>query len=315
MLFAFISQKLWVTEGRGAHRLEHPPQHGSRVGFGALAPSLPRPGDANSRAGSSAGAEHRCNCSQRLRAAAGAAEHRPRPPRDTALGRRAAGCPARHGRRTSTGRQAAEQRCVSGHRAGLGGFPNLGRDSIVPLQRQGGGGPGPGAAGHPGLRVPWPSHVAAAGARGPAGSLQALDTTPGTKSRPTDRSGHRRESRLRPSSPQTPLRSLRWQSIVSPRLRTAAAAVPGCPFQAQGRKGLPQALPPPWEAQPDLARAPLKWSQRHPGWCPWAGAEPSPSPSSPRRGAGGTRSLCSKASQAPGQTSARTLQRLFLQQN
>lgn len=125
----------------------------------------------------------------------------PGSPRDTAPSKRLAGCEARHGRRKSAGRQAAKP-CTPGHLAGLGGFPDLGRESI-----------GPPAPGHPAAtgqqeeQDPEPQGTQGCGCHGRAvllpqehrdrlGHCRWLDTTPGTKSRPTEHSGHRRESWL-----------------------------------------------------------------------------------------------------------------------
>lgn len=144
---------------------------------------------------------------------------------------------AKHGRKKSAGRQAAKYR-ASGQQAGLGGFPDLRREDIgppprprVPCSKRAGGG-----AGSRSHRAPRAAGAAAGQALpllreygDQLGHCRQLDATPGTKSRPTDRSGHRGESRLRQSVPQMPLRSLCWQSTVSPHL--LAAALPGHPCQ------------------------------------------------------------------------------------
>lgn len=197
------------------HRLKHPPQHAPGWGLehwhhpsqgqGALQhwglrqqlrPSRKHPkqqawGRGAEPAPSTAAAACRGSLLRR-----GLPNTRPGSPRDAAPSERLAGCVARHGRRKSVGRQAAKN-CALGHQAGLGGSPDLGRESIGPpcSDRAGGG------AGSWSHRAPRAAGATAAlpllrehGDR--LGHCRRLDTTPGTKSRRTDRSGHRRESWL-----------------------------------------------------------------------------------------------------------------------
>lgn len=142
------------------------------------------------------------------------------------------------------------------------------------------------------------------GHRDRLGHCRQLDATLGMKSRPTDCSGHSRESWLVTESPSN---AAQEPSLAERRLPTPPQG--GCgttraSFPGTATEGASSSPPSPRETQPAPARAPLKRSRRCPGWCPWAGAEHSPGQTFLHHGAGGTRNLLSATRQASGQTSA-----------
>lgn len=162
---------------------------------------------------------------------------------------------------------------------------------------------GPGATGHPGLRVPQPAKPCRC-----CGSTGTSWVTAGSWTRPRAQNQGRQTVPVTGVSHDCDRASLKCHSGAfagkAPSPRTSSPR--HCPgiLASTAEEGASLSPSCPWETQPELARAPLKRSQRCPGWCPWAGTDRSPSPSFLRRGTGGTRNLFSAARQASGQTSS-----------